>query len=250
MNLLCVHAHPDDEALWTGGLLARCAAAGVRTGVVTCTWREGTRRATELARSLSILRAGRPRLLGYADSVPDSGQLGQGMFREADFDEAVGRVVAHIREFRPDVVVTYDGYGGYGHPDHVRAHRVTLAAVEAAAYDQLYPDAGKPWQVQALYLATIPRTVVRALWHVLFGSEPEPDQVLPGAPDEQVTTQLDVLPWYQQKWDALWSHESEAERGAGPALFSGLDDDQCRRLLGTEWYIRRPLVPMRDELLA
>ncbi|MEV0401142.1 PIG-L family deacetylase [Actinoallomurus sp. NPDC050550] len=240
-GLLCVHAHPDDEALWTGGVLARYADAGVRTGVVTCTWVEGTRRVEELRRSLALLGAGEPRLLGYSDAgANESG--GDERFVEADVDEAVGRLVGHIREFRPDVVVTYDAFGGYGHPDHVRAHRVTLAAVEAAAYEQLFPEAGEPWQARTLYLVTVPRSVVRAEWEKIFGAPPEPGQVLPGTPDEQVTTTVDVRAWADRKWEAFQAHESEAERGAGPAMFAGLPDEERERLLATEWYIRRDLV--------
>ncbi|MCO6007092.1 PIG-L family deacetylase [Actinoallomurus purpureus] len=251
-GLLCVHAHPDDEALWTGGILARHADAGVRTGVVTCTWSEETRRVEELSRSLSILGAGEPRLLGYSDAGnPDSGAEGNGAFVAAPLDEAVGRLVAHIRDFRPGVVVTYDAYGGYGHPDHVQAHRVTLAAVEAAAYAQLYPDAGEPWRVRALYLVTVPRSVVLAEWQELFGGPPDPGQVLPGTPDEQVTTTVDVRPWVERKWRAFQAHESEAERGAGPAMFAGVPGEVRERLLGTEWYIRRDLAaPHPADLFA
>ncbi|MEV5708564.1 PIG-L family deacetylase [Actinoallomurus sp. NPDC052274] len=245
-GVLCVHAHPDDEALWTGGMLARSAEAGVRTGVVTCTWTEGTRRVEELRHSLSILGTGDLRLLGYADA--GGADSGGEAFVGAPLDEVVGRLVGHIRDFRPDVVVTYDAYGGYGHPDHVRAHRVTLAAVEAAAYEQLYPDAGAPWSVRTLDLVTIPRSVVLAEWERVFGSPPDPGQVLPGTPDERVTTTLDVRRWADRKWQAFQAHESEAERGAGPAMFAGLPAAERERLLGTEWYIRRELaVPTGED---
>ncbi len=247
MSLLCVHAHPDDEALWTGGLLARSAEAGGRTGVVTCTWAEGTRRAGELERSLAILDAGKPRLLGYADArVPESAP-GSPRFCDAPLEESVGRLVGHIREFRPDAVITYDGYGGYGHPDHVHAHRVTLAAVEAAGYPQLYPGAGEPWRPRSLYLATVPRSAVLALWPQVFGGEPEPGQPLPGVPDEEISTTVDVRRWHERKWAAFAAHASEAERGAGPAVFAALPAETRQRLLGTEWFIRRGHA---DELLA
>ncbi|TNY37809.1 PIG-L family deacetylase [Thermomonospora catenispora] len=239
MGLMCVHAHPDDEAIWTGGVLARAADEGIRTAVVTCTWTEGTRRAAELARSLEILGAGRPRLLGYADAeVPESGPS---RFVDAPLEESVGRLVAHIRDFRPDTVITYDAYGGYGHPDHIHAHRVTLAAVEAAAHPRLHPEAGDPWRVRELHLVTFPLSVVRTLWEELLGAPPEPDRALPGVPDEMVALTVDVRPWTGRKWRALQAHESEAERGAGPAMLSGLSEEQRVRLLGTEYYIRRPL---------
>ncbi|WP_214408981.1 PIG-L family deacetylase [Sphaerisporangium fuscum] len=274
LSLLCVHAHPDDEALWTGGVLARYADAGARTAVVTCTWAAGTRRAAELERSLEILGAGRPRLLGYAEarvptsaptpdaSSPDSADStgtpsspeAAGIavpplrrFLDVPLEESVGRVVEHIREFRPDVVITYDGYGGYGHEDHLHTHRVTLAAVEAAGYDQLYQGCGEPWRPRAVYLATLPRTLVRAVWRDVFGVEPEPGQTLPGVPDEQVTTTVDVRPWADRKWAAMMAHESEVQRGGSMTMFAALPPSTRDRLLATEWYIRRDVTsPTRD----
>lgn len=235
-SLLCVHAHPDDEALWTGGTLARFADAGARTGVVTCTWTEGTRRVAELARSLEILGAGEPRLLGYADGNAGLSAPGAARFVDAPLDEAVGRLVGHIRDFRPDVVITYDGYGGYGHPDHVHTHRVTLAAVEAAGYDQLYPAAGPPWRAGALYLVTLPRSIVRSAWQDVFGAAPGGDQTLPGIPDDEVTATVDVRPWVERKWAAVRAHESEIERGATMGLLAAVPEATRDRLLATEWY--------------
>jgi LmbE family N-acetylglucosaminyl deacetylase len=237
-SLLCVHAHPDDEALATGGVIARCVAGGGRAGVVTCTWAEGTRRAGELARSLAILGAGEPRLLGFADGRYAASAPGSARFVDAPLDEAVGRVVAHIREFRPDAVVTYDAYGTSGHPDHIHVHRVTLAAVEAAGYGQLFPEAGEPWRVGALYLSTLPRAVVDAVWPSLFGTSPGPGPgaALPGVPEGEIDLAVDVSEWYERKWAAIAAHESEAERGAGPAKFAKPPEELRRRMLGTEWF--------------
>ncbi|MDQ8707979.1 PIG-L family deacetylase [Streptomyces sp. LHD-70] len=160
-SLLAVFAHPDDESLSAGGVLARHAAAGARTGVVTATWAADTPRAAELADALGILGAGEPRMLGYADARVPWSAPGRIRFCEAPLDEAVRRLVRHIREFRPEIMVTHDAYGGLpGHPDHVHTHRVTMLAAQAAGLAQLYPDAGGPWQPRALYLATHPHSAV------------------------------------------------------------------------------------------
>lgn len=111
-RLLGVFAHPDDESLSAGGLLARNASEGGRTAVVTPTWAAGSLRARELAEALERLGAEPPRLLGYADArAPDSAP-GRARFCDAPLDETVGAVVAHIRDFRPHIIVTHDAYGG------------------------------------------------------------------------------------------------------------------------------------------
>ncbi|MFF4755061.1 PIG-L family deacetylase [Streptomyces sp. NPDC002514] len=236
-NLLAVFAHPDDESLSAGGVLARHAAGGARTAVVTATWAEGTPRAAELAEALRILGAGGPRLLGYADarvphSAPDRPRL-----CDAPLDEAVGRLVAHIREFRPDVIITHDGYGGLtGHPDHLHTHRVTVLAAQAAGLGQLYPDAGAPWQPRALYLATHPRSAVPALKDVIGARK-----AAYSVPDEQVTATVDVGPWLEQKVAAVLAHRSEVTRGGLPGIVSGLPSAAWERLFATEWFIRHPL---------
>ncbi len=172
-GLLLVHAHPDDEAMGTGGLIATTVDAGRRVDLVTCTDgaegeihdptldhdearpRLAAIRREELACSLDALGAGRVNLhlLGYRDSGmmgteanehPDS-------FWKSDLDEAIGRVVRIVREVRPAVMVGYDSKGGYGHPDHINAHRVAVGAFEAAADGSRYPEAGSPHEVAKLY---------------------------------------------------------------------------------------------------
>ena len=157
-RLLFVHAHPDDETLTTGGTIAHYAARGAEVHVVTCTLGEegevigehyaqlavdhadqlGGYRIGELTAALDALGIGPPRFLGGPGHWRDSGMEGSPArrhrrFIDADLDEAVGALVAIIDEIRPHVVVTYDPDGGYGHPDHKQAHRVTTAAVAAAA---------------------------------------------------------------------------------------------------------------------
>ncbi|GAA1353134.1 PIG-L deacetylase family protein [Streptomyces beijiangensis] len=239
-SLLAVFAHPDDESLSAGGVLACHAAAGARTAVVTATWAAGTQRAGELAESLRILGAGKPRLLGYADARVPQSAPGCARFCDAPLDEAVRRLVAHIREFRPDILVTHDAYGGLpGHPDHVHTHRVTVLAAHAAGLGLLYLDAGAPWQPNALYLATHPHSTVPLLREVIGARK-----AVYSVPDEQVTATVDVRPWMERKIAAVLAHRSEVERGALPGLIANLAPDARERLLATEWYIRHtPVTP-------
>lgn len=243
-SLLAVYAHPDDESLSSGGVLARNAASGGRTAVVTATWTEGTHRAAELAEAVRLLGASeKPRLLGYADSRVPASAPGSPRLCEAPLDEAVGRLVAHIREFRPEIVLTHDGYGGVtGHEDHVRNHRLTVLAVQAAGYERLYPEAGAPWQPRALYLASHPHSAVRPLAELGL-----PTDDLRTVPDDRITTTVDVRPWLPQKWAAISAHRSEAERGAAPGLLAALREELRDRILGTEWYIRQDLITGGEE---
>jgi N-acetyl-1-D-myo-inositol-2-amino-2-deoxy-alpha-D-glucopyranoside deacetylase len=272
-GLLCVHAHPDDESLWTGGVLARYAAEGVRTAVVTCTAGERAGslagpnaadqvaevRLRELARALDLLGAGRPRLLGYRDSGLDGG-FDPGSLWRAELDEAVRRLVWHLREFRPDVLVTYDAKGLYGHPDHLQAHRITLVAAEAAAAEGLYPAVGPPWRVRKLYLVTVPRSMVALARRELdaLGLARHVDRLPldPGAmgtPDHEVTTAVDVRPFLRRKWAALQAHASQLGPASALARLPGPLRDA---VLGTEWFVRYggPAQPdgqgVEDDLLA
>lgn len=279
LALMCVHAHPDDEAITTGGVLARAADEGLRTAVVTATGGErgeivgegmdpdevrprlAAVRRDELAAALSVLGAGAPRLLGYHDSgmAGTEGNEDPASFWQAPFDEAVGRLVAQIRAFRPDVLVTYDAFGGYGHPDHVQAHRVALVAAEACAVAGLYPDAGDPWRVTKLYLSTIPRSVVafanaelpRLGFPSPFGAETDPERVGFGAPDAQVTTTVDVHPWLERKWAALCAHASQV----GPeSFFLNIPPELRQQAFGQEWFIRQrstvEVPAVEDDLFA
>jgi N-acetyl-1-D-myo-inositol-2-amino-2-deoxy-alpha-D-glucopyranoside deacetylase len=263
-GLLAVHAHPDDEVIMSGGVLARAAAEGRPAAVVTCTGgergevagegfdAEATRprlaeiRADELARALDILGVGPPRLLGYRDSgmAGDPGNDDPASFWRAPFDEAVGRLVAHIRERRPAVVVTYDAFGGYGHPDHIQAHRVAIVAVEAAAMPALYPEAGQPWSVAKLYYGTFPKTAVFAMSRMLeerglpspFGPVERPEDLPMGAAEEDITASVDVRPWLEQKLSALHAHATQL----GPdSFFLNVPEDLEERVFGVEYFVRR-----------
>jgi LmbE family N-acetylglucosaminyl deacetylase len=170
-TLMVVHAHPDDECLGTGGTLARYSAEGVNTVLVTATRGEegeihdpelteeearprlGEIRTGELTRAVEHLGVTTLEFLGYRDS----GMMGTPAnehpenFHNANFDEAVGRLVALMRKHRPQVVITYNEDGGYGHPDHLQCYKVTLAAFEAASDPVRYPEAGPTWEPSKFY---------------------------------------------------------------------------------------------------
>ena len=235
LSLLGVFGHPDDEALHAGGRLAQHAAQGARTAVVTATWAPGTHRAAELGDALRILGAGAPRLLGYADLwIPESAP-GRPRLCDAPLEEAVGQVVAHLRDFRPDIVVTHDALGNLsGHRDHRRTHQVTMLAVLASGLEYLYPEAGAPWRPRFVEFATHPRSAVGDLGPLLSGVK----SVL-SVPDEQVTSTLDVTPWVEHKWRAILAHRSQLGRDRPlPSLLSRLDEEARNRILAIEHYIR------------
>lgn len=240
LRLLAVHAHQDDESITMGGLLAVCSDRGVRSAVVCCTDgklativaadmpEETTRprlaeiRQAELRAACSILGVSEVHFLGYGDSgmageptnaLPDA-------FWRADLNEVVGKLVARIRSFRPQVVVTYDGVGNYGHPDHIQTHRATLLAVEAAPHASLYPEAGPPWRVDKLYYTAIPRRViVRGIEMARArGEEPpfgvdDPDELPFLTPDEWLTTVVDIRTAVLRKREALRAHRSQIDEG-------------------------------------
>jgi N-acetyl-1-D-myo-inositol-2-amino-2-deoxy-alpha-D-glucopyranoside deacetylase len=239
-DLLAVFAHPDDESLVAGGVLARHAAAGARTAVVTATWAPDTPRAAELAQALRLLGAGPPRMAGYADARAPHSAPGRPRFLDAPLGETVRELVARVRAFRPRIVLTHDAYGGLtGHEDHVHTHRVTLLAVHAAGLERLYPEAGAPWRPSALYLATHPHSAVRA-WTGLLAP---PGRRMCTVPDDDVTVAVDVRPWLDRKTAAILAHRTEVERGAAPGLIAALPARERELLLGTEWYTRLDLLP-------
>ncbi|MFD7323935.1 PIG-L deacetylase family protein [Streptomyces sp. NPDC059875] len=235
-SLLAVFAHPDDESLLAGGVLAQHAAAGARTAVVTATWAPDSHRAPELADALAVLGAGTPRLLGYNDARNHEAAPGQPRLLDASLDEAVGRLVAHIRDFKPDVVIGHDAVGQLtGHPDHVRTHQITLLAVEAAGLAHLHPEAGPPWQPAALYAATHPVSGVGLLGPLLEGV----GKAVFAVPDSYVTTSVDVTPWADVKWAAILAHRGEVARERPlPGILARLPEADRTQIIQTEHFTR------------
>ncbi|WP_113702463.1 PIG-L family deacetylase [Nonomuraea lactucae] len=227
LTLMAVHAHPDDECLSTGGVLARYTDEGVRTVLVTCTNGEqgdgpdgvkpgdqghddaavAERRLAELRESVQILGIDHLELLGYRDSGMDGWETNHhpDAFANVPVEAAAGRLGELIERYRPDVVVTYDetGGSGYGHPDHVQAHRITVAAVEAT---------GVPAK---LYHTAIPRSAIKRLFDLMLENGVDLGDFRPsddfGTPDELVTTLVDVAPYVERKLKALRAHESQGE---------------------------------------
>lgn len=232
---MAVHAHPDDESITTGGLLARCARAGVRTCLVTCTdgrygpvnpelgvalspEQLGAARGTELEAAAAALGVDELRRLGYHDSgmTGSSTNHAAQAFWSQPIDSVVARVVELIREFRPHVVVAYDPFGCTGHPDHVQAHRVAVLAVEAAAEGHAFAAAGEAWVVGRLFYPVYPVSSMRRfIDETLAHGQPHPmggqaaESINYTRPDDTVTHRVDIREVYGCKRDALSRHRTQ-----------------------------------------
>jgi N-acetyl-1-D-myo-inositol-2-amino-2-deoxy-alpha-D-glucopyranoside deacetylase len=235
-RLLLVHAHPDDESSMTGATMINYARQGDTVVLVTCTRGEvgeivapdlaglrdtdpdglAVRREAELAEALRVLGTTRHHWLGGRGRWRDSGIPPDGSpesFACADLDEAVYALVEILRAERPQVVVTYDAGGGYGHPDHIQANRVTMAALEPAADSSFAPELGTPWQVAKVYWMTLPRRMVQAALDagLLTSMEGVPNSL----PDEEITAMLDGRQYLSTKIAALRAHHSQVDLDNG-----------------------------------
>lgn len=215
--------------------------------LVTCTWVRGTVRHSELCdagRELGL--ASDPIMLGYADSFVPESAPGATAFILAPFDEQVAALVAHIRDLKPDIVVTYDAYGMYGHPDHIHANRLACAAADAASIAPYHPNLGAPWQVKSMYFITIPESTVEAL-----APHMEYDTHLPvrGTPADRIDVTVDVSDCVGCKIRAIRCHQTELERSQTMKEFAALPSPEQRLFLGSEAYMRRDLVPGGADLV-
>ena len=255
-RLLLVHAHPDDETINNGATMALYADLGAHVTLVTCTRGEegevlvptlahlasgaedglGKHREVELANAMQALGITDFRFLGAPEkSFRDSGMMDTepnkrpDVFWQADLDTAAKLLVKIIHEVRPHVLITYDEIGGYGHPDHIQAHRVAMRAVELA--DQ--------WKVQKVYWNTMPKSVLeesmkkmKELGSDFFGAESVDD--LPFAKDDKfVTTLIDGENYVQNKLDAMKAHETQISTD-GP--FFALSNNLGLQVWGDEYY--------------
>ena len=264
--MLLVHAHPDDETIATGATMAKYAAEGAHVTLVTSTLGEegeilvpelvhlaadaddalGEHRISELAEAMKALGVTDHRFLGGPGRWRDSGMMGlptndrADCFWQVDLETAVGELVRVIREVRPQVVITYNEVGGYGHPDHIQAHRVTIAAFEAAGDPGRYPDAGPAWQPAKLYYTALPISLLRMGYDALkeMGEETpfgvtSPDDLPFGDPDETITTRIDARDFLDAKTDAMRAHRTQILVD-GP--FFALSNHIGQREFGLEHY--------------
>ncbi|MFE0475157.1 N-acetyl-1-D-myo-inositol-2-amino-2-deoxy-alpha-D-glucopyranoside deacetylase [Streptomyces sp. NPDC058947] len=255
-RLLLVHAHPDDESINNGATMARYAAEGAHVTLVTCTLGErgevippelahltgaalGQHRRSELAAAMSPLGVRDVRLLGGAGRYSDSGMMGlpdnddPGCFWQADVDEAAAHLVEVIHEVRPQVLVTYDDNGGYGHPDHIQAHRVAMRAAELAA------ETG--WRIPKIYWNRVPRPVVEEAFARLreelpgtpFAKAAAVDDVPGVVPEERITAVIDGTAHAAAKAAAMRAHATQITV-AEPYFV--LSNELAQPILTTEYY--------------
>ncbi len=233
-RLLLVHAHPDDESIGTGATMAHYAATGAHVTLVTCTLGEegeihvpalaqlcaaeadqlGGYRIGELAAACAALGVTDHRFLGGAGRYRDSGMMGLATnehpraFWQADLDTAAGYLVEVIREVRPQVLVTYDPDGFYGHPDHIQAHRVAMRAVELAAAEGIAPA--------KVYWTAMPRSVLDAGLETFTESSDNPfagiesaDELPFGTPDAEIAARIDGTDRHAAKEAAMRAHATQ-----------------------------------------
>ncbi|WP_431943940.1 N-acetyl-1-D-myo-inositol-2-amino-2-deoxy-alpha-D-glucopyranoside deacetylase [Micromonospora marina] len=233
-RLLLVHAHPDDESIGTGATMAHYAATGAHVTLVTCTLGEegeihvpalaglcaaeadqlGGYRIGELTAACAALGVTDHRFLGGAGRYRDSGMMGLATnehpraFWQADLDVAAGYLVDVIREVRPQVLVTYDPDGFYGHPDHIQAHRVAMRAVELAADEGIAPV--------KVYWTAMPRSVLDAGLETFTESSDNPfagiesaDELPFGTPDAEIAARIDATDQHAAKEAAMRAHATQ-----------------------------------------
>ncbi|MBH1935640.1 N-acetyl-1-D-myo-inositol-2-amino-2-deoxy-alpha-D-glucopyranoside deacetylase [Streptomyces sp. AV19] len=269
-RLLLVHAHPDDESINNGATMAKYAAEGALVTLVTCTLGEegevippglahlaadrddalGGHRTDELAAAMRELGVTDHRFLGGAGHYRDSGMMGApqnerpNCFWRADVDEAAAYLVEVIREVRPQVLVTYDPDGGYGHPDHIQAHRVAMRAVELAAEQAFRRDLGDPYEIAKVYWNCVPRSVAEEGFARLReaaeagAAVPYPgvaalDDVPGVVPDEEVTAAPRTAAHVAAKAAAMRAHATQV---VVDGHFFALSNELSQPLFADEYY--------------
>jgi LmbE family N-acetylglucosaminyl deacetylase len=241
-TLVTFHAHPDDESIAMGGVMAKAAEEGHRVVLVVATRGEHgevdegflpegellwERRERETLACAEILGAARVEFLGYVDS----GMMGTpendlpGSFWQADVEEAAAKLAAIVTEEQADVLTVYDENGQYGHPDHIQVHR----AAELAG-------------TRRVYMSTMNRDHVKRSFAALAASGEEVPEDLDeaffdtfGVPEERITTTVDVRPWLARKRAAMAAHASQISE---TSFFLAMAPDQFEDSFGQEWFVR------------
>ena len=257
---LLVHAHPDDETINNGATMAHYASLGAHITLITCTRGEegevlvpglshlaasendqlGNHRITELANAMIELGIKDHRFLGNEEVMfRDSGMMGTepnnrpDVFWQADLDTAARMVVDVIQEVKPHVLITYDEIGGYGHPDHIQAHRVAMRAAELSL------QSGNKWEIQKIYWNAMPKSIIaqgieamKASGSDFFGAESVDDLPFVKA-DELVTAVVDGTAMVDAKMAAMKAHETQIALD-GP--FFALSNNLGSQIWGLEFY--------------
>jgi N-acetyl-1-D-myo-inositol-2-amino-2-deoxy-alpha-D-glucopyranoside deacetylase len=273
-RILLVHAHPDDETIQNGATMAKYAAEGRGVTLVTCTAGEmgeilvpelehlaadkedglGEHRRGELEDAMKELGITDHRFLGGFGKYRDSGMawhedgyaipaddIHENAFWHADLREAADHLVEVIREVRPQVLVTYDEFGNYGHPDHIQAHRVSTYAAALAAVPSYKRDLGAAWDVPKIYWSAMAESRFRATLKRLReagdtetfeGMDPDADLGPFVTPDENISARVDGTEQLDAKLDALRRHRSQVKMD-GP-FFAGSENGQS--MWGEEFY--------------
>jgi N-acetyl-1-D-myo-inositol-2-amino-2-deoxy-alpha-D-glucopyranoside deacetylase len=273
-RLLLVHAHPDDETIGNGATMAKYVADGRGVTLVTCTAGEmgeilvpelehlaadredglGEHRRGELDAAMKALGVTDHRYLGGFGTYRDSGMqwhadgyaipadtIHDNAFWGADLTEAANHLVAIIREVRPQVLVTYDQFGNYGHPDHIQAHRVATYAAALAAVPSYRKDLGEPWDISKIYWTAMAESRMReGLRRLREAGDTtafegmDPEGPLPmTTPDEDLSAVVDGNGYVEQKLDAMRAHASQIATD-GP--FFALSNNLGNQVWGTEYY--------------
>jgi len=250
LRLMCIFAHPDDESLGTGGTLARYGVEGVKTGLVTATRGEqgwngpsgeypgpealGKIREGELRAAAAVLGLNDLAFLDYQD-----GQLAQ-----VDPLEAVEKLVGHLRRFRPQVVITFDPFGGYGHPDHIAVCQWSTAAIVAAAdpgFSAGYassPLPGSPHRVSKLYYMVATQAGMESYQDAFGQLVLEVDgqeRTARGWEQWAITTRIDTGSYWQQVWRAISCHQSQLP---GYEVLIAMPEERRKKLMSEESFYR------------
>lgn len=257
-RLMLVHAHPDDEVTGTGATMARYVAEGAHVTLVTCTLGEegeihvpelaqlearqadqlGGWRIGELRRACAALGVTDQRFLGGAGRYRDSGMMGletnnhPRAFWQADLDEAAAHCLEIMREVRPQVLITYDDNGFYGHPDHIQAHRVAMRAAELAEAEGFGPE--------KIYWTAMPRSVLeggmeafKALDDNPFAEVENVDDLPFGHPDDEIAARIDGTDFYEQKVAAMRAHATQIPDNS---WLYGIAGDFGGEFMGVEYF--------------